>query len=239
MPRTDVPLTALGELAGSVARAIGGPLTAIAMAVDRLQGRDAEALDSLELQLIQDQVHRMGGLVETLRSLAQPVRGRPGALDLNEVVIRVTDAVRRPLANSGIGVETALARDLPTAKGDLHQVQEALLALLYNAQMALETWDGPREILVETGMGEAGRVEVRVKDSGPGVPEGEEERIFLPFVSGWGRNGMGLSFSRLALMGQQGELDVEPSKGSGACFTVRLPEVGPDPGGEPGEEADR
>jgi signal transduction histidine kinase len=239
MLRAEVPLTALGELAGSVARAIGGPLTAINMAVERLQSRDPEARDSEELRLIRDQVHRMGGLAEALRTLALPARGEPRELDVNALVDRVAGAIRGQMATEGIGLEVDPAPGLPRAWGDARQVQEVLLALLYNAQMALEGWEGVREIRIGTGVSSTGRIEIRVKDSGPGVPEGEEERIFLPFVSGWGRNGMGLSYSRLALMGQEGEVDVEPSEGTGACFTVRLAPWGRSPGGEPGQENDR
>lgn len=239
MSHTEVPLTALGELAGSVARAIGGPLTAINLAVERLQGRDPEGRDAEELGLIRDQVHRMGGLAEALRTLALPGRGEVRELDANDLAHRVAGALRGHLAASEIRLEVDPATGLPTARGDARQVQEVLLSLLYNARMALEGWDGEREIRVQTGVSPTGRIEIRVKDSGPGVPEGEEERIFLPFVSGWGRNGMGLPYSRLALMGQEGELDVEPSEGVGACFTIRLAPWGFAPGSDPGQEIDR
>jgi C4-dicarboxylate-specific signal transduction histidine kinase len=235
----EVPLTALGELAGSVARAIGGPLTAINMAVERLQGRDPEVRDAEELRLIQDQVHRMGGLAEALRTLALPGRGEAGEVDVNELIQRVARAIRGHLAPLDIRLEVDPAPGLPSARGDARQVQEVLLSLLYNAQMALEGWEGVREIRLQTGVSPTGRIEIRVKDSGPGVPEGEEERIFLPFVSGWGRNGMGLSYSRLALMGQEGEVDVEPSEGAGACFTVRLAPWELSSGSHPGQETDR
>jgi two-component system, NtrC family, sensor histidine kinase HydH len=239
MPRTEVPLTAMGELAGSVARAIGGPLTAINMAVERLQGRNPDVRDAEELRLIQDQVQRMGGLAQALRTLALPDRGEAGELDVNDLVHRVARATRAQLAPSGIRLEVEPAPGLPRARGDARQVQEVLLSLLYNARMALEGWKGVREIRLQTGVSPTGRIEIRVKDSGPGVPAGEEERIFLPFVSGWGRDGMGLSYSRLALMGQEGQVDVEPSDGTGACFTVRLAPWGLSPGSDPGQELEQ
>jgi len=225
MPVNEDPLRAMGELAGSVARAMGGPLTAISMVLDRLHARERGPQDAEELKLIQDQLDRMTALAATLRLLAQPARGRPRDLAVNDLVNELAGAMRGPLAAEAISVETSLAPDLPSARGDDQSVREVLESLLYNARLALEDWDGPRKIVIRTGLSPGGRVEICVMDSGPGVPSGDEERIFLPFVSGWGRTGMGLPFSRLALRGQNGELDVEASNAGGACFAIRLPIV--------------
>ena len=229
------PMNTLGELAGSVARAMGGPLTAIGMAVDRLSAREAETGERQELRLIQDQVRRLGSLAEVLRAMAQPARRASSPTTVNGLVEEVADLIRTAMARDGIQVSTKLARGLPPVRVSARRVREVLLALLYNARLALEGWEGSREVVLETARCPDGRVKVLVRDSGPGIPPGEEEQIFHPWVSGWGRNGMGLSFSRLALLEEEGVLDVELTDGPGACFAVRLPPSGS--GEDPASEA--
>lgn len=226
VPGMIAPTNTLGELAGSVARAMGGPLTAIGMAVDRLSAGGSEAGERQELRLVQEQVRRLGSLAEILRVMAQPAPSTSPPATVNGIVEELAALVREALARDGIQVSTRLSPGLPPIRSSPRRVREVLLALLYNARLALEAWDGPRKVVLETARCHDGRVKVLVRDSGPGIPPGEEEQIFLPWVSGWGRNGMGLSFSRLALLEEEGDLDVELTDGPGACFAVRLPPSG-------------
>lgn len=219
----EVSLTALGELAGSVAQALGGPLTAMTMALDRLRRHVPNGGETNgDHQVLEEQLARMAYLADTLRALSLPLRPKARAVDLNRIAGEVVRATRPALADAGIGVELSLAEGLPPAEADPNRLREVLLSLVYNARQALDGWEGSRTVSVETRMGAEGTVELDVCDSGPGVPEGDEERIFLPFVSGWGREGVGLSVSRLALLGQGGELRVDPARKPGACFRIRL-----------------
>jgi signal transduction histidine kinase len=65
---------------------------------------------------------------------------------------------------------------------------------------------------------------VRVIDSGPGIPDGEQERIFKTFYSLDAQgSGLGLAISRGIIEAHQGRIRVEPVLGSGSCFTFVLP----------------
>ena len=73
-----------------------------------------------------------------------------------------------------------------------------------------------------------GRVEVRVQDNGPGIPEAIQARIFEPFFTtkptGSGNTGLGLSLSyEIVTQGHGGTLAVESEEGRGATFIITLP----------------
>jgi two-component system, NtrC family, sensor histidine kinase HydH len=223
---------AVGELAGSIAREIGSPLTAIEVAVDRLQRRHTSPSrdePAVELQVILEQSHRLAGLARTLLSLARPVEGRRRPFHLDRVVDDVLNSRRSELDLGGIRLELRHEEPGLEVEADPHQLREALGTLLENARIALGDWDGPRTIHVHTGTLEGERVFVRIQDTGPGVPLGQEEHIFLPFVSGWGREGIGLALCRIALLGQGGEifLEEQAKEGNGAAFILILG-TGPD-----------
>jgi len=220
---------ALGEVVGRIAREIGAPLTAIEVAVDRLR-RHRNKVESAvgergedELRVILEQSHRLAGLARTLLSLARPTEARSRPIQLDELVTHTLSALEPDLRRWGIDVR--LHHDVAelTVWGDPHQIREALSALLLNARLALQDWHGEKVIRIQTGRLEDHRAFVRVADTGPGVPTGKEDRIFLPFFSEWGREGIGLARSRIALMAQGGHIVLDgPGLHTGAAFTLIL-----------------
>ncbi|MGD9972347.1 MAG: sensor histidine kinase [Desulfatirhabdiaceae bacterium] len=110
---------------------------------------------------------------------------------------------------------------------DVMRMKILLKNLIDNALKQSSADSGPVEITVsETG----NRVELRVWDQGPGVPDPEKERIFEPFyrIDGsrnreTGGIGIGLSLCRKIAAAHDGTIHVEDAPGGGACFVVRIP----------------
>jgi signal transduction histidine kinase len=209
------PADPMGTVAGRVAEEIGTALTAIAMAVDRLERQAAEEgclVHSPELNAIRTQSGRLAWLARQLLELARPPSAAPTRLELNGETERALSTVRRELDRLGVTLRFHPSPEELAVLGDPHRFREAFLALLGNAQRAARSSppaEGGRWVEVRVVPGAGGGGEVRVRDSGPGVPEGEEELIFIPFFSRWGGDGMGLSLSRLSAMGQGGTLEVQ------------------------------
>jgi signal transduction histidine kinase len=104
------------------------------------------------------------------------------------------------------------------AVADPHLVQSVVLNLVQNAAQAMA---GEGEVWVRLAPGE-----VRVTDSGPGVPDELRAQIFEPFFTTRTRGtGLGLAISRKAARAMSGELDLVPSA-AGATFRLLLPVVG-------------
>ncbi|GEM_PF-1901058 len=232
---------AVQEVMGVLAREIGSPLTAIEVAVDRLRSQqrrqaarcedagkgreDDQPRGENELRVILEQSHRMASLARTLLSIARPSAPRQRAVELDRLVSRVAETLRPELEATGIELVYRRDGDRVTAWGDPHQLREALLALLGNARLALDEWPGERRIDVTVGSRGRREVFVRIRDTGPGVPRERESEIFLPFISSWGREGVGLALSRLSMLRQGGDLFLEEQQdeATGATFILMLP----------------
>lgn len=109
------------------------------------------------------------------------------------------------------------------AWGDRRRLLQALVNLVDNARKFT-----PRDgtVAVRAGRGVGGVVRIEVADSGPGIPESERERLFLPFAAGSGRtsgHGLGLAIVRAVVERHRGSLEVDGGPGRGCAITIVLP----------------
>jgi signal transduction histidine kinase len=116
-----------------------------------------------------------------------------------------------------------------TVQGDARLLRRMLRNLLENARRY-----GAPPVSVTISRGDGGRVELRVRDHGPGVPEAERERIFEPFYrvagavssqssEGYTGTGLGLSLVRRIARRHGGDARCEAVDGAGTCIAVSLP----------------
>ncbi len=117
----------------------------------------------------------------------------------------------------------------PALKADIDdgRVMLMLKNLISNALRYSKPDDGPVEVTVDA---DATDVVFRVRDHGPGIPEGEVEHIGEPFYRSdpsrarhTGGTGLGLYLATLVAKAHGGSLELTPVDGRGACFDVRLP----------------
>ncbi len=108
------------------------------------------------------------------------------------------------------------------------QIEQILINLVINARQAMPT-GGRLRIDVRENV-EAGMAEIRIADSGVGIPADQLRLIFEPFYttkdpdeSGHGGTGLGLSVCRQIIEQHQGRIRVESVVGKGSTFTVKLP----------------
>ncbi len=114
---------------------------------------------------------------------------------------------------------------MPTVAVDAIQVEQVVLNLLRNAMDAMESTAAEKRVLtVRTREAEAGTVELRVHDTGPGISAEAADRIFDPFFTTKPHGmGMGLSISRSIVDAHRGHLWADPASGGGAMFHLTLP----------------
>jgi two-component system sensor kinase FixL len=122
-------------------------------------------------------------------------------------------------------VHTSLADDLPKISGNIVQLQQVLINLTHNAVDAMKhAIDRDKGICIVTRRLEDGRAQMRVQDSGPGVPKKLIGSIFHPFVTTKREGiGVGLAISQTIVRAHQGELKHECNPDGGATFIVTLP----------------
>ncbi len=241
-------MASLGNLVAGVAHEINTPVGAIASstdtsrrAVERLRKKLEAATDIAEIRdkrkvwrLVEmlEENHRVVGLasdrvveiVLSLRNFARLDEAERKRADLNEGITSTLSLVGHRTKH-GITVETDLGPLEPILCYP-NQLNQVFMNLLTNAIDAVdEQPEGERRIHVRSWM-QDGMACVRVADSGSGVPEAVQERVFDPGFTTKGvgvGTGLGLAICYNIVRKHQGDLLLESSPGQGAAFTVRLP----------------
>ncbi|MDO6585239.1 cache domain-containing protein [Salipiger sp. 1_MG-2023] len=224
-------LAAIGEITAGVAHEIGNPVAVIQGNVDVIRevlGPEAETVRT-ELDLVDAQVHRIDGIVGRLLKFARPGdygtdahSVAPGPV-LRDCLVLVDHVITR----TDITLTTDIA-EVPPVRIDPGELQQVVVNLIVNAVQAMgEQGQLHLALAPEPRDGRAG-VALRVRDSGPGVPEDKLSAVFAPFfttkqVEG---TGLGLSISQSLVQRAGGLISVRNV--GGAEFTVWLPAADPD-----------
>lgn len=221
-------LAALGTLSAGIAHEVNNPLAGIKNAAQRL-AKTADDPNRVERyrEVISSSVDRIERIIRRTLSLSRIERARIRRVDLASSIERAVELARPRLDEVGAEVKIIKGPEPLIVETDSDIVEQVVLNLLLNAADAVEMNDeGVQrrvEVLVERAVD--GRVVLRVRDSGPGVPAAIEERIFDPFYTtkGAGKGtGLGLAVSWRAAREIGGELELESRGGPGATFRFVL-----------------
>jgi len=225
-------LAAVGQLVSGVAHELNNPLTSITGLSEFLLEQTAAGNPEREhLQVVHEQAERAGRIVRNLLTFARKGPTERTRVDLNDVVQRTVLLISYDLRLKDVAVRTELAAGLPDVLGERHALQQVVLNLLTNAAQAVETNapPRPRDIVVATWADD--RVHLRVRDTGPGIPDHVLPHVFTPFFTtkepGHG-TGLGLSISYSIVQGHGGAIAVERPPDGGTAFQVDLPPAGAD-----------
>ena len=179
------------------------------------------------LALIADETDRLAALVgdvlDTSRIEAGTFSYEFGDVDLGRLV---ADAVESAgFAQQDVNVVASVHGELATIRGDRERLRQVLGNLIENA---VKYSPEGGEVRVEAGTDD-GAVRISVSDHGPGIPPGQESRIFEKFgraeVVGGSKpgTGLGLFIARSIAEAHGGSLEVVSSSGVGATFRLELP----------------
>jgi two-component system NtrC family sensor kinase len=223
-------MASIGKLAATVAHEINNPLFGILtyarLVLRELLKHEFPERDELaeQLQTIERESKRCGELVKNLLTFSRQAPSNREPNDLNTVVHRAVMLVKHKVEMQNIELTETLAQDLPPVQCDANQIQQVILVLLVNAAEAMPK--GGR-LLVATGLDEAGEHgEVRVKDTGGGIPQDVLPRIFDPFFTtkeDQNRTGLGLAVAHSIVEQHAGDITVRSTPGDGTEFLVELP----------------
>jgi signal transduction histidine kinase len=223
---------AIGELAGSFAHEINTPLGAVvnnAEAARRFLAsgpeRSTDILACLD-DIVGDAL-RAGDVVRRMRGVMRRDDPRRVPVDLAAIIRDAVRLVEAEARDRDVALELAAAADLPALTGDDVQLVQVVLNLVMNAIDALATVPPERRHVAVTAAPVRQGVEIRVADTGPGIPPAQLEKIFEPFVTSKPSGlGLGLAISRSIVEAHGGSIRVLSGPGDGADFRVFLPASG-------------
>jgi PAS domain S-box-containing protein len=228
-------VTALGELAASIAHEVNQPLAAIVADANAcLNWLAAERPDlnnvRESLAAIVSDGDRAGQVVARIRALLSRSSAGRRPCDLEGVIAGVLPLIRPALARPGIILETSLATDLPQVMGDPIELQQVLLNLLLNAAEASKGVAPERRRVVVRSMVEQREdgpwAFVAVEDAGVGISTADAARLFEAFYTTKPDGlGMGLSISRSIIERHGGRMWATGNAHYGATFSFALPGV--------------
>jgi len=207
-----------------------------------LRKLDPENPIHANLKIVEKETKRCRTIIDNLLKFTRQEKVAMEAVDPNQVAEDTATLVDHQLGMHRIRLEKELAEDLPRIVGNANQLQQVLLNIILNAEQAME--GNPGTVRIETE-GKGDHVEIRVRDTGPGIPKEIQARLFEPFFTtkpaGKG-TGLGLSVSYGIVKDHKGDIIVDSEPGKGACFILRIPAAEaaggaePEPGGRDGRE---
>lgn len=227
----------LGQLSAGLAHEVSQPLSAAlcnAQAALRLLERPAPDIGESVAALtdIVENIRHAGEVIHRTRTLYKGV-GRPHApVSLAAVTRSVLKLLEGALAADEAAVEVSVAPTLPVVSGDAIQLQQVLVNVIRNALDAVRGLDR-RVITVTASQPDDHQLELRVRDSGEGLPAGREATIFNSFeTSKTDGMGMGLAICREIITQHNGTIRAANATDGGAEFIITLPAL-PSPPREP------
>jgi PAS domain S-box-containing protein len=223
-------VSVLGELSGAIAHEVNQPLTAIlsnAQAALYLLEADSPNLAEVReaLRDIVSEDNRAGDVVHRLRGLLKKGEVSSELVDVNEIVDSTVTLLRSESINRRVAIETDLAAGLPTVLGDSVQLQQVLLNLIMNAMDAMSsTPENRQHVHICTQETAFGKIEVLVRDSGPGIKQVDGKQLFTPFHTTKDHGlGLGLTICSTIISKHGGTIDLQNDAAGGAVATISLP----------------
>ncbi len=218
-------LASIGRLAATIAHEIRNPLTSVKLNIQKVE--ESEGLESLEREHLGLSLEGIDEIEKFIKELLNYTRVSELSLErfsLEQVMDESLKIIRDVFVQKKVALEKTYEKGLPPVLVDGDKIRQVFLNILRNASEAVGSAG-----IIQVSIGllrENGRpkIEVRITDNGPGIPETERETIFEPFFttkpSGFG---LGLANARKIIEQHNGTIVVDTTKEKGSTFLVILP----------------
>ena len=218
-------LATIGKVTAGIAHEINNPLNNIYLTAEIL----LEDLPNIEcadrLEMVHDILNQADRAREVVQHLLAFSRSRQTSIadivDMAALIRQTLVFLKNQIRIGQVTVHTKLPEEPLRVNGNANQLQQVLVNIILNAVQAM----GPGGLLtVELDTVAGGMAQIRINDSGPGIPEEVKTHIFDPFFTTKNEGtGLGLSVSNSIIQDHGGQISVESSQGQGTTFYITLP----------------
>jgi two-component system sensor histidine kinase HydH len=218
-------LAAVGELAAGVAHELRNPLTSVKLLLQYTAQKGlSEPLTSNKLQLILEEIGRMESTIQGLLDFSRPPQMHRSNHNLGETLQRAINLVLGRAQQQKVQVSFCIAESPLIVQADAAQLHQVFVNLLINGLEAMP--DGGTLSVSARRDPDGSTISVEIRDTGPGISEAIQKRLFEPFATTKDRGtGLGLAVSRRIVDQHQGTILAENDQQCGAVFRVVLPAV--------------
>ncbi|MBI2354522.1 MAG: HDOD domain-containing protein [Deltaproteobacteria bacterium] len=215
------------QQARKVAHEAGNPLGIIKNYLKIVNRKLSDENDvSLELDILREEIDRVSHILLRLRDMTE-ASPTTDSLDINCVIEGMLALYGETLFSScGITLEKSLDLNLPPVRGDRDSVKQILLNLWKNGAEAMP--NGGRFVISTHDnviLNARAHIEIRLRDSGPGMPADVMQRLFQPLDTNRrpGHSGIGLSITAALVERLGGQISCKSDAGAGTSFSILLP----------------
>lgn len=225
--RRSERLAALGQLSAGLAHEIRNPLGVIKGSAEMLNQK-LQNSNPLAAELggyISNEVNRLSMLVTRFLNFARPLHAETSPRNITALLDHALESVAGQWQGGNVQVRKEYQPNLPQVPLDEGLFEQAFINLIQNAYEAMGAAGGALRLQVMRAEQNAVQgVEIKIKDSGSGIPADQREQIFNPFVTTKATGvGLGLSIVSKIVDEHRGTIRAESKPGEGACFVVFFP----------------
>jgi len=225
-------LASIGRLAAEIAHEMNNPLTSVLtfckLANNILQHEPFPTQRAAELRdyisYLKSETERCANISRNLLDFSRQSEIEIRDNDIHEILDKTLTILRHRAGLDEIEIQTDYHPELPLLSCDFKRLQQAFVNILWNAIEAMP--EGGKLTVTTRFDREKDRIEIRVSDTGPGIPEEDVERIFEPFYTTKAEGkgvGLGLSVAYGIIRQHQGEIHFQSEVGQGTHVTIHLP----------------
>ena len=223
--KETVRLASIGQLAAGVAHELNNPLTSVLGYSQMMLASDVPESLKADLRIVVSESQRAAKVIEKLQLFARKDGPEKSYVNVNSIIQRAVDLKTHDLSNSDVKITCDLGDSVPNSMIDENQLVQVIVNILTNAEQSIAATHKSGRVSIQSFTTQ-GRIEIRIKDNGPGIPKDHLGKIFEPFFTtkevGAG-TGLGLSICYGIVEQHGGLLWAESAEGQGATFHIELP----------------
>jgi signal transduction histidine kinase len=221
----------VARFAATVAHEVRNSLNFINLSIDQIRARQGGGEDAASRELarnltnMKDEISRLKRLVSDFLVIGRQSPPQLAECNLKATVEQAVAVVEKQAHQQGIIFKLDFAPDLPALRADTGQLKTCFLNILTNSVQAMPN-GGEIAVAARTCRRPDGgeRIELTFRDTGPGIPAEDRERIFAPYYSTKATGfGLGLAITRKIIEDHGGHISAASYDGPGALVVVELP----------------
>ncbi|MBF0103201.1 MAG: GHKL domain-containing protein, partial [Desulfobacterales bacterium] len=220
-------MASLGRVAASIAHEIRNPLSGISLTLDHIkknchQPEQAELVKE-SIANIETDISKINSIIKLVLDFSRPFHLQLGKYDINLCITKAVQLSLTLLRKSDIQLNIEISEEPIVAFIDPQLIEQVILNLITNAAEALYNTQGQKSISISS-LSKKEIAEIRICDSGPGIPDNLKDKIFEPFFTTKSSGvGIGLSLCQRIVFDHHGMINVSRSDLGGAEFSIHIP----------------